>query len=301
MSRTSSMGGPEDRVLDALVVADLFRSAARQDDALVHDDDAIRVLEDDVHVVLDHHRGDLVRAHDGGDDVHDGRLLPRAHAAGGLVEEEETRLERVGDRHVEELSLALRDAAGEARLLRHQPEEAQGLQRLPPYGPVAIRQRPELPRLSLPGKDGKRDVVEDRQLVEEVDDLEAAGDAGLDAALHGGLGHVFPAEVDRSAVGRKEPADEVDEARLPRAVGADERDDLAFADGEVDRVDGVRLAEVLGELLGLEEVHRAVRLLAAATSIRAVPTIPVGSTSTRTIRITPMKVCQYTVNPTAED
>src|SRR5881275_1674608 len=42
---SSSMGGPEDRVLDPLVVADLLRSAARQHHSLVHHHDAIRVLE----------------------------------------------------------------------------------------------------------------------------------------------------------------------------------------------------------------------------------------------------------------
>src|SRR6266404_7104991 len=92
---SSSMGGPEDGVLHRLVVPDLLRRAAGQDRSLVHDDDALRIFEDDVHVVLDHDRGDLLRAHDGGDDVHDRRLLPRAHAAGRLVEEEEPRLERV--------------------------------------------------------------------------------------------------------------------------------------------------------------------------------------------------------------
>src|SRR5215470_4442523 len=55
MAASSSMGGPEDGVLHRLVVADLFRLSAGEDLPLVHHHDAVRVAEDDVHVVLDHH------------------------------------------------------------------------------------------------------------------------------------------------------------------------------------------------------------------------------------------------------
>src|SRR5262249_50643836 len=78
-----SMGGPEDCVLDSFVLPDLLRAAAGQDHPLVHDHDAIRIFEDDVHVVLDDHRGDPLRAHDGADHVHDRGLLPGAHPTGG--------------------------------------------------------------------------------------------------------------------------------------------------------------------------------------------------------------------------
>src|SRR5882672_3351155 len=117
MPCSSSMGRPEHRVLHGLVPPDLFRAAAGEDLALMHDHDAVGVFEDDVHVVLDDDRGDLVRSDDRADDVHDGRLLPGAHAAGGLVEEEELRLESVGDRHVEQLALTLRDDAGQLRAM----------------------------------------------------------------------------------------------------------------------------------------------------------------------------------------
>ena len=88
-----------------------------QDRPLVHRDDARAVREDDVHVVLDDDRGDPSRAHHLRDDVHDRRLLARADAARRLVEEQELGAERVGDRDVEELALALGEAAREhARL-----------------------------------------------------------------------------------------------------------------------------------------------------------------------------------------
>src|SRR6267378_466879 len=236
MPCSSSMGGPEHRVLHGLVPPDLFRAAAGEDLALMHDHDAVGVLEDDVHVVLDDDRGDLVRSDDRADDVHDGRLLPH------LV--------------------------------------------------VAIGQGEEPARHALAGEDGERHVVVERKLVEEVHDLEAPRDAGLDAAVHRQRGDVLAAEHNAPAVGMEEPADQVHHARLARAVGADQRQDLAFLDLEVDVVDGVGLAEGLAQLLGLEEVHCADRLLTAAANSLAVPTIPVGSTTTRTTRTSPSSACQ---------
>src|SRR5205823_5205326 len=95
MACSSSMGGPEHRVLHRLVAADLLRSATGEAHALLHDHDAVGVLEDNVHVVLDDHGSDPVRPDDRADHVHDRRLLPGADAAGRLVEEEQPRRERV--------------------------------------------------------------------------------------------------------------------------------------------------------------------------------------------------------------
>src|SRR5207253_9125105 len=113
MACSSSMGGPEHCVLHRLVAADLLRAATGENQALVHDHDPVGVLEDDVHVVLDDHRGDPVRADDGADHVHDRRLLARADAAGRLVEEQQSRLEGVRHRHVEQLAVPLGAAAGQ--------------------------------------------------------------------------------------------------------------------------------------------------------------------------------------------
>src|SRR5712691_1728154 len=58
MASISSMRGPEQVRRDCLVLPDLVGRAARQDRALVHRHDPVRVLEDDVHVVLGPDRGD---------------------------------------------------------------------------------------------------------------------------------------------------------------------------------------------------------------------------------------------------
>src|SRR2546426_7949230 len=264
MACSSSMGGPEHCVLHRLVAADLFRAAAGENHALVHDHDPVGVLEDDVHVVLDDHGGDPVRPDDRAYHVHNRRLLAGADAAGRLVEEQELRLERVGDGNVEQLPLSLRDAARQLLRLEVEPELPEDVVRFLPDGAVVIGEGKEPARLSFAGEDGQRDVVDDGQLVEEIDDLEAARDARLDTVLHRPASDLLAAEHDAAAVWLEQPADQVHQAGLAGAVGADQRDHLALADDEVDLVDGVRIAEVLGQLLRHQITHGANRLLASA-------------------------------------
>src|SRR5712692_6247757 len=87
--RSSMALGSQEIGGDLLVVPDLIRRAVCQDRPLVHGDDPGAVLEDHVHVVLHDHGRDPARPHHRGDDVHDRRLLARADAAGGLVEEQQ--------------------------------------------------------------------------------------------------------------------------------------------------------------------------------------------------------------------
>src|SRR2546423_1505542 len=206
MACSSSMGGPEHCVLHRLVAADLLGAASGENHALVHDHDPIRVLEDDVHVVLDDHGGDPLRPDDRADHVHDRRLLAGADAAGRLVEEQELRLERVGDGHVEQLPLSLRDAARQLLRLQVEAELPEDVVRFLPDGGVVIGEGEEPARLSFAGQDGQRDVVDDGQLVEEVDDLEAARDARLDPVLHRLTGDVLAAKDDTAAVRLEKPA-----------------------------------------------------------------------------------------------
>src|SRR5206468_1401640 len=107
---------------------------------------------------------------------------------------------------------------------------------------------------------------------------------------------------DAAAVGPEERADEVDERGLARAVGADERQELAFVDREIHAVDRARVAEALVEILGAQQRgHFApcLRRLSHSESRTAVPTIPAGRNVTSAIRITPSVICQYSVEAIA--
>ena len=137
-------------------------------------------------------------------------------------------------------------------------------------------ERAEVRGLALAGEDRQRHVVEGCEIVEHVDELEAARDAGAHALRPRGPRDVLAAEEDLPELGSQQRADHVDERRLAGAVGTDQGDELALLDAEVDVVDGARLAEVALEVDGLEERH-----VSALLSLRAmrpiVPTMPVGS------------------------
>src|SRR5207244_6471225 len=60
MRSSSSMGGPEQVDGDRLVDADLGWGSVGQDRALMHGDDPVGIVEDDVHVVLDDRRRDAL-------------------------------------------------------------------------------------------------------------------------------------------------------------------------------------------------------------------------------------------------
>src|SRR5712691_4748857 len=115
---TSSMAmGSQEVGRDLFVVPDLVWSAVGENRALVHGDDARAVFEDH---------------------VHDGRLLAGANAAGGLVEEEQLGLERVGDGHVQELALALAEPARDHAGLARQSELLEDRHGLVPDPPVRV-------------------------------------------------------------------------------------------------------------------------------------------------------------------
>ena len=66
---------------------------------------------------------------------------------------------------------------------------------------------------------------------------------------------VLAVEDDRAAGRPKKAAQQVEAGGLAGPVGANQADDLALVDGEVDAVDGRQPAEEPRELTGLEEGH----------------------------------------------
>src|SRR5690606_3153292 len=97
---------------------------------------------------------------------------------------------------------------------------------------------------------------QDGHVGEEPDVLEGAGDACLGDEV--GLGRQDGALVaDLALGGDVEAGEAVEEGGLAGAVGADETDDLAAVDGEVDAAYGGESAEAHGDAAGVE--HRGGR------------------------------------------
>src|SRR5262249_32090702 len=282
----------EKDVGDVLVRLDLFRRPVGEEFAFVHHDDAVRVAEHHVHVVLDDNGRYGAGAHDRRHGVHDLRLLARAHPARRLVEEEEFWSERIGHGDVEQLALALRQAAGRHSALAVEPEAAEHLEGLPADVLVVVGKRRDPCDLALAREDRQRDIVEDAKPVEQIDDLEAASDARLDPFVDRGEGDVFALEQDAAAVRLEMSADQIDERGLAGAVRAHQREKFALVDGEIHAVAGAQVAELLAEIDRLEKDHEDFscgRSLPATAAIA--PTMPVGKSMTRSTRTTPSRSC----------
>src|SRR4030081_408127 len=243
----------EKDVGDVLVHLDLFRRPVGEESAFMHHHDAVGVAEHDVHVVLDDDGRHRSGAHHRGYGIHDLALVAGADPAGRLVEKEELGPQRIGHGDVEQLALALRQAPrqhGAHALEAELPEHVEGLVA---DVLVVLGQRGDLHGLAIAREDRHRDIVENGQPVEQVDDLEAARNAGLDPFVHGRERDVVALEQDLAAVGREMRADEIDERGLAGAVRADEREKLPLVDCEVHVVAGAGLAELLAEIDGLEK------------------------------------------------
>ena len=106
------------------------------------------------------------------------------------------------------------------------------------------------------------DVVLHAQVVEQRVGLEHRVDV---AAVRRDLGDVVAVEADRAVRGLLEAGDQAQRRRLPAARRAEQREELALADREVQRVDRGERAEVLRDLLELD--RRGHSLLPVRTAI----------------------------------
>ena len=138
--------------------------------------------------------------------------------------------------------------AGEGKLLKD-------LVRLAADLAVAMRQSPEVRGLALAREYRQGDIVEGGEVVEDVDQLEAARDPRPYPLGGGGAGDVPAHEQNPSGVRPQQRADDIDKRRLAGAVRPDQRDELAFLDGNADVVDGARIAEIPLQVDGLEQRH----------------------------------------------
>src|SRR2546427_9722551 len=175
---------PKQRGCHLLVAPNLVRRPLRQDRAFVHYGDTVGISEPDIHVVFDNARSALSGAHDGGDNVHDWGLLPRADAAGWLVEKQELWPERVGYGHVEEFTFPLGQPAGEQVGLAIEAELPKYPESLLAHSVVGICERKEPPGLPVAGEDCEANIVQHIKLIEHSDELKAPGDSCPDPVMH---------------------------------------------------------------------------------------------------------------------
>ena len=195
---------------------------------------------------------------DEADEVHQFDFFLGVHAGGGFVEEEDLGLGGEGAGDFEAALLAVGEVAGE---LVGAGFEAEGFEEDVGGGFVLV----VFELVVWGAEDGAEeavgdglvesdeDVFEDGEAAEEADVLEGAGDAGA-VDLEGLFADEgFSGESDVAGGGAVDAGDDVEGGGFAGAVGADEAEELALVEREVEVVEGFEAAEVEGEVGDFEQ------------------------------------------------
>ncbi len=161
----------------------------------------------------------------------------RVEVARGLVREDDARVVDEGARDRRALALAARELR---RPVVQPVAELDGLEELPAAS-LALLAR------DAPVEEGEVDVLEHGELRDEVEGLEDEAEVPVPdpgEAVVGEARDVLAREAVRPLGGVVEAAQDVEERRLPRARGADDRDEASLVEREVDPLEDVERARV---------------------------------------------------------
>ncbi len=243
-----------------------------------HDDDAAREAEHHVHVVLDEEHRQVAReAFHGGEQ---GGALVLGHARCRLVEQQHARARGERERDLEQPLLAVGELAGQPVRGFFQVQRMQNCLRLVDGAAVRGERFPPGFRAAFAFEHRKRDGLERSEPRKQRVDLEGARQAALHAGVGPERGDVLLAEHDLAGVRPQHAGDQVDERRLPGAVGADERVAHALRQDEVDVLRHDEGAEFLVQLFRCKNFARP-------------PRIPLGRNITTPTSSSPIQKYQY--------
>src|SRR5689334_12970924 len=161
------------------------RRALDQAQAMIHDEHALRHVHHQVHVVLDHDDGDVSFLVDVLQSLQKKLHLRAVQAGGGLVQHEQLRPrgERPGD--FEHALLAVWKRPRPIFRPISKTDKRQQLHRLVAEAPRPAGKEALPERQVLVDVEPREDVLEQRELLEEPDFLEGAGDAEPSALVRG--------------------------------------------------------------------------------------------------------------------
>jgi hypothetical protein len=110
-------------------------------------------------------------------------------------------------------------------------------------------------------------VLERGHVLEEADVLKCSADAELGDGVRRLAGHVAARELDPAGRRLVDPGEHVEERGLARAVRADQADDRAGRDREVDVVDRDQPAELLADIYRMQDVSHAAQSFRGSRSV----------------------------------
>src|SRR5512132_1387695 len=237
---------------------------------VAHDDDFVRDLHDERHVVLHEKHGDVYVAEPRDQPAQLVRF-PHVQPGRGFVGQEEFRLAGERPPDLDDALLAV----GEADRFRPgMPGDAEHLQDLVALLPDPPLLSPRVRQVQHPGEEPRpavdvaadHDVLENRHLREEPDMLERPHHAaGGDLARRHPVDLRLP-ENDLAGIGREESGDQGEDRRLPRPVRPDQRLDRSRGDVEGKVVDGLEAPEPLADPADRKQRHGA----SSSTGLRKV-------------------------------
>ena len=194
-----------------------------------------------------------------------------------LVEDDDPGVQLQCLRDLDELTLARGEAFQRGIRWEVEIDLAEQLRGTGVHGvPVDDRQGPESPA----GETVDEDVFCDGEVGEEIELLVDEGDAVVAGVPRNVRGVRGALEAHCTAVGPDDPADDVHQCRLARAVLSDQREDPAPAKLEADRADGMNAEERLRDRVEFEDgfahpassrVRRRFRATSSAAAARMMP------------------------------
>ena len=238
------------------------------------------MFEDDVHVMFCEQHADLLATGDLPHQIHQLAALLRGHAGGRLVHQQQAR--RVGQRHgeLQPLDVAIGEFGAGAFGLR---PEADAIEQRHGLGAAQAFDRAEQARQRAVVRQQRHlHVLDHGHGIERRGDLEGAADAEPIDLARAHAGDLDVAEFDAADIGLRLAVEHVEAGRLAGAVGADEREHLAFVETERHAAHGMHAAVGFHQVANDEQAHGASSARAARVSRNRSnrPMIPPGKATT---------------------
>src|SRR5437773_9570139 len=270
---------------DSWIAVDLLGQAFGDLHAVIHDDDAIRDLHHQRHVMLDKEDRQPAVAH-GADESRDLDPLIGVHAGCGFVEQQQLGARGQRPSHLSAAAVGVREAERwiiEPRLEALAEEVDRGVDfRLSgALGPKRARPKRHRPQHAAPRAvvRPQPDILPDGQVRKHADVLEGAGHPLMRDVVRRQPDELPAEQADGSRRWPQDAGNQVEDRGLTGTVRANEADDLALVDVDIEAVDGGQAAKSASQAADLQDGPASAHTFHSGSSTIAPDTASRSATS----------------------